>query len=184
MAKQLIRDAPSRPLSAYNVLDFENLPSGYRGLIVEPGYIPRDLNEIDLSTPLTKFRPGETEPRIKLKIPIMSAAMQSVSGYNMGIALARMGGMAVIYQSQTVENQARQVKNVKRQKGVFIEPEVTAPDVPLPQLVNYIRETGFTKYFVTESGEQHGVLLGVITDSDFDERKHSCLTIMYTIRSK
>jgi len=184
MARLVIRDSPSRPLSDYNVLDFENLPSGYRGLIVEPGYIPKDLNEVDLSTPLTRYRPGETEPKIKLKIPIMSAAMQSVSGYRMGIALARMGGIAVIYQSQTIENQARQVKNVKRQKGAFIEPEVMAPHVTLSKLVENMKETGFTKYFVTENGNQHGVLLGVITDSDFDEKIHESLTVRDRMRPK
>ncbi len=187
MARAVIRDAPSRPLSDYNVVDvtnFANLPSGYRGLIVEPGYVPEDLNEVDLSTPLTRYKPGETEPKIKLKIPIMSAAMQAVSGYRMGIALARMGGMTVIYQSQTIENQARQIKNVKRQKGVFIEPEVIAPYTPIPKLIEHMKETGFTKYFVTEHGDQHGVLLGVITDSDFDEKRHAHLTVRERMRTK
>lgn len=184
MARFVIREPQSRPLSDYDVLDFENLPSGYRGLIVEPGYIPRTLNEVDVSAPLIRYRPGETKPKIMLKIPIMSAAMQSVSGYRMGIALARMGGMAVIYQSQSVEHQAWQIKNVKRQKGAFIEPEVVAPDVSLPKLVEHMKETGFTKFFVTENGDRHGILLGVITESDFDEKRHASLTVRERMRPK
>ncbi len=180
MAKQVIRHPQSLPLSSYNVTaDFGNLPSGYRGLIVLPGYVPRDLtpDSISISAPLTKYMPGTDEPEIRLNIPILSAAMQSVSGHRMAIALARMGGMADIYCSQPAQDQAYMISTVKRHKGAFIEPEVISPDNKLEGVASRMKTTGYSKFFVTEGAQQHGRLLGLITDNDFDEIKHTDLRV-------
>jgi IMP dehydrogenase len=176
---------PSRPLSGYDVVkDFANLPSGYRGFTVLPGYTPKDLarESVDLSAPLVKFRPAMEEPRIRLNIPVLSAAMQAVSGYRMGIALARMGGLAVIYQSQEPDAEAEQIRTVKRHKGAFIEPEVVAPDKSLSYVAQRMRDTGYSKLFVTENGEQHGRLMGLITNIDFDEKRHGGMLVASRMR--
>ncbi len=186
MARQVIRDPPSRPFSDYNIRDAENfasLPSGYRGLITLPGYLPSDLtsDKIDLSAPLTKYKKGE-EPAIKLNVPLVSAAMQSVSGSRMGIALARMGGLADIYCSQPVESQAYMVQTVKRHKGAFVEPEVVSPEDSLRSVAERMRDRGYSKFFVTEKGDQHGVLIGLITDKDFDEDLHMSMNVGQRMR--
>ena len=67
---------------------------------------------VSLKTPLVKFRKGE-EPKYSANIPMVSAIMQSVSGEEMGIALAREGGVAFIYGSQPIEEQAKMVSHVK-----------------------------------------------------------------------
>ena len=69
-------------------------------------------DNIDLSTPLLKFKKGE-EPPLKLNIPITSAIMQSVSNDTLAIALARCGGLSFIYGSQSIEVQAEMVRKVK-----------------------------------------------------------------------
>ena len=69
-----------------------------------------------LKTPLVRFRRGE-EPAISLNIPMVSAIMQSVSGVDMGVALAMEGGMAFIYGNQTPEAEAAMVKAVKDYKA-------------------------------------------------------------------
>ena len=184
MALAVIRDAPSRPLSDYDVTDFAHLPSGYRGLIVEPGYIPRDLSDavINTSTPLLRYRPDYEKSRIVLSMPVMSAAMQAVSGYRMGIELSRQGGIATIPQSQEIDDQVEQVRNTKRYKGAFVEPEVVAPYTPIERIIERMKHTGYSKFFVTKDGEQHGTLLGVITDIDFDEKRHAGLLVQDRMR--
>lgn len=174
----IIRDPPSRPLSSYRLVDAEEFASGYRGLVMLPDRVTRELTSdaVDISTPLTKYRSGET-PAIRLNIPFLSAAMQAVSGPRMGIALARMGGLADIYCSQPVEEQAYMVRTVKRHKGAFIEPEVVAPDDTLEYVAARMRTTGYSKFFVTEGKEQNGRLLGVITVNDFDEELHYNLPV-------
>src|SRR3989338_5427311 len=162
MAREIIRNPQALPLSSYSVREasFGELPSGYRGLITLPGYISRDLSpdSIDISSPLTKYRPGKNEPAIRLNIPVISAAMQSVSGQKMGIALARMGGLAAIYCSQPIEEQAEMIRTVKRHKGAFIEPEVVANDDDLTYVAERMQRTGYSKFFVTEGRKQHGRL--------------------------
>ncbi len=180
MAREIIRQPQALPLSSYRVkeIPLSNV-SAYSGLITLPGYIKRDLSpdSIDISSPLVKFIPGKTEPTIRLGIPIISAAMQSVSGQNMAIALARLGGLAAIYCSQTVEEQAEIVKAVKRHKGAFIEPEVVSPDDSIFYVAERMQRTGYSKFFVTDNRDQHGILFGVITDNDFDPELHNGLKI-------
>jgi IMP dehydrogenase len=72
-----------------------------------PGYTSEENipDNVSLKTPLVKYRKGE-EPAISLNIPMVSAVMQSVSGDRLGIALAKEGGMAFIFGSQSVASQA------------------------------------------------------------------------------
>ena len=104
--------------------------------LLVPGYtseecIPANVN---LSTPLTKFKKGE-EPAIKLNIPMVSAIMQSVSNDTMAIALAKEGGVSFIYGSQSIEDEAAMVARVKNYKAGFVvsdsnlSPEATLADV-------------------------------------------------------
>ena len=64
---------------------------------------------VSLKTPIVKFKKGE-EPKICANIPMVSAIMQSVSGQDMGIALAREGGIAFIFGSQSILSQAKMVE--------------------------------------------------------------------------
>ena len=78
-----------------------------------PGYTSPDCipANVDLSTPLCKYKKGETP--MKLNIPMISAIMQSVSNDTLAIALAKEGGMSFIYGSQSIEDEARMVAKVK-----------------------------------------------------------------------
>lgn len=183
MAKRIIRE-PSFPLSSYDVVPFNERPSGYRGLITLPGYIPKDLSpdSIHISVPLIKYRPGQDEPLIRLNIPVMSAAMQAVSGQQMAKELARLGGMSVIYCSQPIADQAEMVRTVKRHKGAFVEVEVVSPEDRIEYVAERMRKTGYSKFFVTEGRQQHGLFLGMITDNDFDEKIHRGLTVRDRMR--
>ena len=76
-------------------------------------------DKISLRTPLVKHKVGE-EAEMYLNVPFTSAIMQAVSGEEMGVALAREGGIAFIYMSQSVESQAAMVRHVKESKSGFV----------------------------------------------------------------
>ena len=183
MAKRIIRE-PSFPLSSYDLVPFNEKSSSYRGLITLPGYVPRDLSSdaVNISAPIVKYRPGHDEPSIRLNIPVVSAAMQAVSGQQMAKELARLGGMSTIYCSQPIADQAEMVRTVKRHKGAFVEAEVVSPEDRIEYVAERMRRTGYSKFFVTEGREQHGLFLGIITDNDFDEKIHYELMVRDRMR--
>lgn len=104
-------DEPSHTFSEYLLIP------GY----TSPECIPANVS---LRTPLVKFRRGE-ESEINLNIPMVSAIMQSVSGEDMAIALAREGGISFIYGSQSVEDEAAMVARVKGYKAGLSFPTPT-----------------------------------------------------------
>jgi len=77
------------------------------------------VENVDLSTPLTRYKRGE-EPELKLNIPFSSAIMQSVSDNNLAIALAKNGGISFIFGSQSIEEEAEMVRKVKKYKAGFV----------------------------------------------------------------
>jgi len=90
---------------------------------------------VDLTSPLVKFKKGE-KPALSLKIPFASAMMQSVSGAQMAVALGGFGGIAFIFCSQSVQDQANMVKETKS-KGVLVGAGVNTHDYKdrIPPLV-------------------------------------------------
>ena len=109
-----------------------DITNNYAGRFVGEGLtfddvllVPAESNvlppDVSLSTNLTK--------RIKLNIPIMSAAMDTVTEYRMAIAIAREGGIGVIHKSMPIDAQAEQVDMVKRsENGVITNPFYLGPD--------------------------------------------------------
>ena len=77
-------------------------------------------SNVSLKTPLVKFKKGE-EPKYSANVPFVSAIMQAVSGEKMAIALAREGGCSFIFGSQSIEEEAEMVRNVKKHKAGFID---------------------------------------------------------------
>ena len=124
-------------------------------------------SKVSLRTPLVKFKKGE-EAKYYANVPMVSAIMQSVSGEEMGIALAREGGVAFIYGSQSIESQARMVKNVKKHKAGFVvsDSNVT-PDTTLKEVLELTRKTGHSTVIITDDGTARGKFLGLVTDKDY-----------------
>ena len=122
---------------------------------------------VSLKTPIVKFKKNE-EPKICANIPMVSAIMQSVSGEEMGIALAREGGIAFIFGSQSIQSQAKMVENVKKNKAGFVvsDSNVT-PDATLRDVVELVEKTGHSTVMITEDGSSNGKFLGLVTDKDY-----------------
>ena len=124
-------------------------------------------DNVSLKTPLVKFKKGE-EPSISLNVPFTSAIMQSVSGEKMGIALAREGGMAFIFGSQSIEDQAKMVSNVKKNKAGFVISDSNVKlDTTLREVLALTEKTGHSTVMITEDGTESGKLLGLVTDKDY-----------------
>ncbi len=145
---------PSRTFSEYLLIP------GYTG----PDCIP---NNVDLRTPLCKYKKGEEAP-ITLNIPLVSAIMQSVSNDTLAIALAKEGGMSFIYGSQSIEDEAAMVAKVKSYKAGFVVSDANLrPDDTLNDVVALYDKLGHSTMAVTEDGTATGKLLGVVTSRDY-----------------
>ena len=147
--------------------------------LLVPGYSSSECipNNVSLKTPLTRFKRGE-KPAITLNIPMVSAIMQSVSGVDMGVALATEGGMSFIYGSQAPESEAAMVKAVKDHKAGFVESDSTlTPKMTMSEVMALKDKTGHSTMPVTDDGTPRGKLLGIVTSRDYRPSRddHSAL---------
>lgn len=125
------------------------------------------VSNVDLSTPLVRFKKGE-KPAISLKIPMVSAIMQSVSDDKMAVALAKNGGCAFIFGSQTIEEQAEMVRKVKKYKAGFVLSDSNLmPENTLGDVLDLLNRTGHSTMAVTKDGTSNGELLGIVTARDY-----------------
>jgi IMP dehydrogenase len=126
-------------------------------------------SNVSLAAPVSAFNRGES-PRFLLNAPVVSASMQAVSGQEMAISLARQGGLAFVYCSQSVESQAAMIAKVKAHKAGFVRSDTTVhPSSTLRQLLAIRQRTGHSTAAVTADGTNAGKFLGIITDKDFWE---------------
>jgi IMP dehydrogenase len=111
---------------------------------------------------------GRFSRRIKLKVPIVSANMDTVTESRMAIALARAGGLGVIHRFLTVEEEAAQVAKVKRAGSIVIDqPYTIGPDETVGGAKALMRERGVGGLLVVDA---KGRLLGVVTERDLQFR--------------
>lgn len=149
---------------------YEELSRTFSEYLLVPGFSSSECipANVSLKTPLVKFRKGEEECPLSLNIPMVSAIMQSVSGEKMGQALAREGGVAFIYGSQSIEDEAAMVRRVKSYKAGFVVSDSNIkPDATLKDVLSLTEKTGHSTIAVTDDGTPNGVLLGVITSRDY-----------------
>ena len=137
--------------------------------LLVPGYSSAECipNKVSLKTPVVKYRKGEECP-LTMNIPMVSAVMQSVSGEKMGVALAKEGGIAFIYVSQPIEEQAEMVRKVKCSKAGFVPSDSNLRvDQTMRDVVAMKEATGHSTMAVTDDGTGTGKLLGIVTGRDY-----------------
>lgn len=126
---------------------------------------------VSLQAPIQRYE-VKKGPRQLLNIPFVSASMQAVSGSNLAVALARKGGCAFIFCSQSIESQAAMVRSVKEHKAGFVESDSNlSPSASLADAVELRRKTGHSTIAITESGTRDSKLIGILTSKDFWEFK-------------
>ncbi|HAU4907698.1 TPA: IMP dehydrogenase [Aeromonas hydrophila] len=113
-------------------------------------------NTADLRTKLTSA--------ISLNIPMISAAMDTVTEARLAIALAQEGGIGFIHKNMSIEQQAAEVRKVKKyESGVVTDPVTVRPDMTIAQIKELSHKNGFAGYPVVTEGNQ---LVGIITGRD------------------
>ncbi len=148
---------------------FEGYSHTFSEYLLVPGYSSTQNMPINVSlkTPLVRYRAGENSP-IMLNIPLTSAIMQSVSGPRLAIALAQQGGLSFIYGSQTPEDEAAMVREVKSYKAGFVVSDSTlTPNMTLQDVVELLERTGHSTMPVTDDGTPTGRFLGIVTSRDY-----------------
>jgi len=125
-------------------------------VLLQPGASEVLPADVDVSTFLTKAIP--------LNIPLISAAMDTVTEARLAIAMAQAGGIGVIHRNLSVEEQAGEVAMVKKyESGVVMNPITIAPTATLGELQELKKRTGFSGIPVVENG---GKVVGIITNRD------------------
>ena len=124
-------------------------------VLLEPAYsdvLPRDVS---LATRLTRD--------IDLQLPIMSAAMDTVTEARLAIALAQEGGIGVIHKNMTAEGQAREVRRVKKyESGIINDPITVTPDKTIRDVLELTRAKGISGVPVVDGGR----IAGIVTNRD------------------
>jgi IMP dehydrogenase len=135
---------------------FATLGLTYDDVLLLPGYSDLAPADIDTTSRLTR--------EIQLKVPLVSAAMDTVTESRMAIAMARQGGIGVLHRNLSIEDQAYQVDLVKRtQTGIITNPVTIGPDATLEQLDHLAGEYRISGFPVVDGDNR---LLGIITNRD------------------
>ncbi|MCK4233989.1 IMP dehydrogenase, partial [candidate division WOR-3 bacterium] len=131
--------------------------------------LPQD---VDISARLTR--------RLKLNIPVLSAAMDTVTESKLAIAIAREGGMGIIHKNMSIARQAQEVDRVKRSRSIMIQEPVTLmPDNSLGDAVGVMEEYSISGVPVVD---KKGRLLGILTARDiiFERDKSRKIKLLMT----
>lgn len=128
----------------------------FEDVLLIPKYsevLPRDVS---LKTMLTR--------NIPLNIPMVSAAMDTVTEYQAAIAMAHLGGIGIIHKNMDIETQVKQVKKVKKsESGIIIDPIVVHPEATLEEAESLMNEFRISGVPVVDA---HNKLLGILTNRD------------------
>jgi len=143
----------------------------YDDVLLVPAYSEVLPNNVELKTQLTKG--------ISLNIPVVSAAMDTVTEGRLAIAMAQEGGIGIIHKNLTPEQQADEVRRVKKyESGIVSDPVTCTPDTTVGQIRELSARVGFSGFPVVDDGE----LVGIVTsrdvrfESDADAKVYSIMT--------
>ncbi len=125
-------------------------------VLLVPNYSEVLPTQVDVRTKLTK--------KITLNIPIMSAAMDTVTEAELAIAIAREGGIGIIHKNMSIEEQAEEVDRVKRsESGMIVKPVTVSPNQTISEAEALMRKYKISGLPVVD---ESGKLLGIITNRD------------------
>ncbi|MCD8325330.1 MAG: IMP dehydrogenase [Lachnospiraceae bacterium] len=142
-------------------------------VLLVPSYSEVIPNQVDVSTQLTKT--------IRLRIPMMSAGMDTVTEHAMAIAMARQGGIGIIHKNMSIEAQAEEVDMVKRsENGVITDPIYLSEDHTLADADALMSKFRISGVPITEGKK----LVGIITNRDLKFEADYSLPIRQVMTSK
>ena len=128
----------------------------FEDVLLVPQYSEVLPKEVNLETKLTK--------NITLNIPMVSAAMDTVTEYRAAIAMARLGGIGIIHKNMDIDTQCKQIRKVKKsESGIIIDPIYVYPDATLGEADALMNEYKISGVPVVD---HHNKLLGILTNRD------------------
>ena len=115
--------------------------------------------EVDVSTQLTR--------NIRLSVPLVSAAMDTVTESRLAIAMAQQGGLGVIHKNLSIDEQASEVDRVKRsESGMIVDPITLSPTHRIFEALDLMKKYSISGVPITEDGSKEGRLVGILTNRD------------------
>ncbi len=125
-------------------------------VLLAPGHALVHPSDVDVSTQLTA--------QIRLAIPLISAAMDTVTEHRMAIAMAREGGLGIVHKNMSIESQVQQVDRVKRsESGMILDPVTLGPDATLREAKHRMGEFSISGVPIVDPD---GKLIGILTNRD------------------
>lgn len=144
-------------------------------VLLQPAYSDILPREVDLTTQLTR--------EIRLNIPLVSAAMDTVTEASFAIRLAQEGGIGIIHKSMTAQQQAAHVSSVKKyEAGVIADPITVGPQATIRQVLDLTRAHGISGVPVVANGVPEGIVTS--RDLRFETRFEAPVTTVMTPRDK
>ncbi len=145
----------SKKSNKFNYLNPLEQGIAYDDVLLVPKYSEVLPSDVNLSTNLTS--------RIKLKLPILSAAMDTVTEADMAISLASEGGMGIIHKNMSIEEQSRQIRIVKKfESGVISDPVTARPDMTVGEIYKLTKKYRISGVPVVDKNK----LVGIVTNRD------------------
>ncbi|MDA8387793.1 MAG: IMP dehydrogenase [Nitrospiraceae bacterium] len=138
-------------------MNIEDIPIGltFDDVLLQPGRSDVLAADVDISTSLSR--------NIRINIPLLTAAMDTVTESAMAIAIAREGGIGIIHRAMSAERQATEVEKVKKsESGMILDPITISPDAPISEALDLMSKFRISGVPVTE----HGRLIGILTNRD------------------
>src|SRR5262245_28025823 len=115
--------------------------------------------QVDVGTRLTR--------RIRLNVPLVSAAMDTVTESRLAIAMAQHGGLGVIHKNLSIADQASEVDRVKRsESGMIVDPITLSPAHRIYEALELMRKYRISGVPITDDGSKEGKLVGILTNRD------------------
>lgn len=131
-------------------------------VLLVPAYSEVLPREVNISTQFTKD--------LRLNIPMVSAAMDTVTEARLAVALAREGGIGILHKNMSIERQADQVRSVKRsESGLILDPITLSPDATVGEAIRIMREKGIGGIPIVEADKK---LAGILTNRDMRFEKN------------
>lgn len=140
-------------------------------VLLIPSYSDVLPNQVHVGTQLTR--------RIALNIPIVSAAMDTVTETRSAISMAREGGMGFIHRNMSIENQAKQVEMVKKsESGMIIDPVTIDPDQKISEVRNLMKQYRISGVPVIKNGKPVGIVTNrdLRFETDFEKKVSDVMT--------
>src|SRR3954464_15076920 len=115
--------------------------------------------QVDVSTRLTR--------KIRLNVPLVSAAMDTVTESRLAIAMAQQGGLGIIHKNLSIDEQASEVDRVKRsESGMIVDPITLSPTHRIYEALDLMKKFSISGVPITEDGSKEGRLVGILTNRD------------------